>query len=43
MRPHEYGTFTAYAVPLLDTSAPQGVGTECAAGNFVGPTVLGTW
>ena len=35
-RPHVYGTFTAYAVPLLDTSAPQGVGSECAAGKVVG-------
>jgi hypothetical protein len=41
-RPQVYGTVTAYAVPLLATSAPHGVGTECAAGKVVGPTVLGT-
>ena len=32
-RPHVYGTFTAYAVPLLDTSAPHGVGSDVAAGK----------
>lgn len=26
--PHVYGTFTEYAVPLLVTSAPHGVGFE---------------
>ena len=41
-RPHVYGTFTANAVPLLATSAPHGVGRECAAGNVVGPTVFAT-